>query len=187
MANADQSAKEKSRRLERQRFLELTSEADPQRCAYGHAGLGDLAISEGEPEAAVRHLRQAVELAPFEPHFHYLLGFAYGQMERWPEAEASLQMAVELQPGSTEYLRCLGWVLCNSKQVERGRELLQEARKIEPRNPHILSDLAASCLDTGEFALARRYAAEARSLAPDDPLIQSLGLITEQVAPEADW
>lgn len=26
-----------------------------------------------------------------------------------------------------------------------------------------------------------------RSLAPDDPLIQSLGLVTEQVAPEADW
>jgi Flp pilus assembly protein TadD len=78
-------------------------------------------------------------------------------------------------------------VLCNSKQVKRGRGLLQEARKIEPRSPHILSDLAANCLDTGEFELARRYAAEARSLAPDDPLIQSLGLVTEQVAPEADW
>ncbi|OGT25331.1 MAG: hypothetical protein A2Z17_04585 [Gammaproteobacteria bacterium RBG_16_66_13] len=187
MANSGQSAKEKGRRSERQRYLDLVAEAEPQRRAYVHAGLGDLAISEGEPEEAVRQLRQALELGPLEPHFHYLLGFAYGQMERWREAEASLRKAVELQPGSAEYRRCLGWVLCNSKQVERGRRLLLEARKIEPRNPHILSDLSASCLDTGELGLARRYAAEARSLAPDDPLIHSLVMVTEQVAPEADW
>ena len=187
MAKTDQGATEKDRRSQRQRYLDHVAEEEPQRRAYGHAGLGDLAISEGKPEAAVRHLRQALELAPFEPHYHYLLGFAHGQMERWPEAEASLQTAVELKPGSAEYLRCLGWALCSSRQVERGRELLQEARKIQPRNPHILSDLAASCLATGEFELARRYAIQASSLAPDDPLIQSLMMVTEQVAPEADW
>jgi len=184
MPGADQGRSEESRLSARERFLALTEEADEQRRAYGHAGLGDLAIGEGKPEEAIQHLRAALELAPLEPHYHYLLGFAYGQMRRWQDAASSLQMAAGLQPGTAEYLRCLGWVLCNSDEVERGRGLLLEAHELEPRNPHILSDLAASCLNTGEYELARRYATEARSLAPDDALIQSLGAVTEQLAPE---
>lgn len=187
MVDPDQSRREENRLSARQCLLGLTGEADEQRRAYGHAGLGDLAIDEGKPEEAVRHLRQALELAPLEPHYHYLLGFVYGQMQRWHEAASSLQMAAGLQPGTAEYLRCLGWVLCNSEEVERGRGLLLEAHELEPRNPHILADLASSCLNTGEYELARRYATEARSLAPDDALIQSLGAVTEQHAPETGW
>lgn len=171
-----------SRPSARKRFRALAKEADEQRRAYGYAGLGDLAITEGKPVAAIRHLRRALELAPREPQYHYLLGFAYGQMRRWHRAAASLTMAAELQPGSAEYLRCPGWVFCNSGQVERGRDLLLQAHQIEPRNPYILADLAASCLDTGEYELARHYAAQARSLTPGDPLIHSLGAITERAA-----
>ena len=186
MVNPDRRY-QRTPRSQRQSYLALVREADQQRRAYGHAGLGDLAISEGKPEAAVQHLKQALKLAPLEPHYYYLLGFAYGQLERWQEAERFLQKAVELEPGSAEYLRCLGWALCNSGKVQQGRELLEKARMMEPRNPYILSDLATSCLTSGEFDLARRYAIEARSLAPDDPLIESLVLVIERVAPEEGW
>jgi Flp pilus assembly protein TadD len=186
MTEAYRGQQNESRHSARKHFRALANEADEQRRAHGYAGLGDLAITEGKPEEAIRHLRRALELAPREPQYHYLLGFAYGQMKRWQRAAASLTMAADLKTGSAEYLRCLGWVFCNSGQVERGRGLLLEAREIEPRNPYILTDLAASCLDTKEFELARRYAAEARSLAPGDPLVQSLGAVTEQNAPE-NW
>ena len=187
MADPDQSRREESRLSARQRLLALAGEADEERSAYGHAGLGDLAIDEGKPEEAVRHLRKALELAPLEPHYHYLLGFVCGQMQRWHEAVSSLQRAADLQPNTAEYLRCLGWVLCNSEEVERGRGLLVEAHELEPRDPHILADLASSCLNTEEYELARRYATEARSLAPDDALIQSLGAVTEQLEPDTGW
>src|SRR3990172_2228867 len=126
MVNPDRRY-QRTPRSQRQSYLALVREADEQRCAYGHAGLGDLAISEGKPEAAAQHLKKALKLARLEPHYYYLLGFAYGQLERWQEAERFLQKAVELEPGSAEYLRCLGWVLCNSGKVEQGRELLEKA------------------------------------------------------------
>ena len=187
MANPDLSRSEESQLSARQRLLALTEEADEQRRAYGHAGLGDLAIDEGKPAEAVRHLRQALELAPLEPHYHYLLGFVYGPMQLWHEATSSLKIAADLQPNTAEYLRCLGWVLCNAEEVEQGRSLLLEAHELEPQNPHILADLGSSCLITGEYELARRYATQARSLAPDDALIKSLGAITEEHAPETGW
>ena len=171
----------------RRYFLSLSEEAEPRLRAHGLAGLGDLAIDDGRPEEAVRHLLEAVAVAPHQPHYHYLLGFAYGQMERWDEAASSLKTAVELEPGKAEYLRCLGWVLCNGDQVERGRGLLLEAHDLEPLNPHILADLATSFLTTGEYERARRYAIQAQSLAPDDGLIQSLVMVTEEQAPETDW
>jgi Flp pilus assembly protein TadD len=83
MVNPDRRY-QRTPRSQRQSYLALVREADEQRCAYGHAGLGDLAISEGKPEAAVRHLRRALDLAPQESRYHYLLGFAYGQLERYP-------------------------------------------------------------------------------------------------------
>jgi Flp pilus assembly protein TadD len=173
--------------LERRRyFLALVRDADERQRAHGLAGLGDLAIDQGKPWDAVRHLRQALRLAPLEPHYHYLLGFAYGRMERWREAALSLEKATHLEPRRAEYLRCLGWVLCNSQQVERGRGMLSMAHELDARNAHILADLATSYLITKEYETARRYATEARSLAPDDPLIQSLGAITEQAAPNAE-
>ncbi len=187
MTDYDQHRGEERRRSLRQRYVALVTEADEERRAYGLAGLGDLAITEGMSEEAVRYLLQALELAPLEPQYHYLLGFAYGQMRRWREAAPCLQRAADLQPDTAEYLRCLGWVWCNDKQVEQGRSLLLKAHELEPRNPHVLADLATSYLTTGEYEQARRYATEARSLAPDDALIQSLGTLTEQVAPETRW
>jgi Flp pilus assembly protein TadD len=171
----------------RRYFLTLVKHADKRHRAHGHAGLGDIAIGRGEPEEAVRQLRKALELAPLVPHYHYLLGFAYGRMERWREAALSLEQATHLEPRRAEYLRCLGWVLCNSQQVGRGRGLLSMAHELDPQNAQILADLATSYLITKEYESARRYATEARSLAPEDPLIQSLSAVTEQSAPDAEW
>ncbi len=171
----------------RRRFRAMSTEADTQQRAHGLAGLGDLAITEGKPAQAISHLQRALNLTPAEPQYHYLLGFAYTQAQRWHKAAASLAMSVQLDPGNAEYLRCLGWAFCNSGQVERGRSLFLAAHEIEPRNPYILADLAASHLDAAEYDLARRYAAEASSLAPGDPLIQSLVAVTERSEPAAGW
>jgi Flp pilus assembly protein TadD len=167
----------------RRYFLTLVRHTDKRHRAHGHAGLGDIEISRGEPLEAVRHLRQAVRLAPLEPQYHYLLGFAFGQMKRWREAASALERATRLEPRRAEYLRCLGWVLCNSEQLERGRGMLSMAHELDPQNAHILADLASSYLITKEYETARRYAMEARALAPDDPLIQSLDAMTERAAP----
>jgi Flp pilus assembly protein TadD len=117
MTEAYRGQQNESRHSARKHFRALAKEADERRRAHGYAGLGDLAITEGKPEDAIRHLRRALELAPREPQYHYLLGFAYGQMKRWQRAAASLTMAADLKTGSPALYAPAGFGASNQPRV----------------------------------------------------------------------
>jgi len=77
--------------------------------AADHAAAGTAALDRNDPEKAIASFEKAVELEPKNPHYHYLLGSAYGeqalrtsnpfsQASLAKKTKASFERTVELDP-----------------------------------------------------------------------------------------
>jgi tetratricopeptide (TPR) repeat protein len=80
----------------RSRFESLTQEHPAD--SSGHFGLGRVALARGQQEEAVGHFQQAITLNDTSAAHWAYLGTAQLQLERNPEALASLQKALSLDP-----------------------------------------------------------------------------------------
>jgi len=80
---------------------------------YGHAGIGFLALSQGDLEAAERHLEKAVALAPSDPAVAVNLGEVLIRRGKIEPAMSVLARAVESDPSG------------NSAGATRARAILE--------------------------------------------------------------
>jgi tetratricopeptide (TPR) repeat protein len=68
----------------------------------GHAGLGALALIEGDPETAMRSLARAAELCPGDASVLCNLGEAYLQRAEFTEAARCFERALALDPDGSD-------------------------------------------------------------------------------------
>jgi tetratricopeptide (TPR) repeat protein len=73
--------------------------------AEEHYDLAVALINRREPDAAERHLREAVRLAPGGDHIYYALALAQALQGQIQQAFESLKRAIEIEPRNRSYAR----------------------------------------------------------------------------------
>ncbi len=119
--------------LQRQRGDELAAQGalraaltcNPQNAAAHHA-LGLWLVRAHQPQAALVSLKKAVELAPTDPRFSYVLAVAIGGSGDRGGAIRMLEATLENRPNDANALRALSEYLREAGQSERAAEVRQK-------------------------------------------------------------
>ena len=110
--------------------------------APAYVGLADTylklgTIFIGAPPAETRpkvitYATKALELDPENAEAHALLGMAYQNQWRWPEAEAEFRRALALKPNdSTAHIGLARWLMCQGR-TDEAVEWARGARDLDP-------------------------------------------------------
>jgi tetratricopeptide (TPR) repeat protein len=124
-------------------------------------GLGVLEQHHGDNAAALRHLQQAVALAPDEPTPLLHRAQALFSSGNYPEAETTLRTVLS-HDKAPEALRLLGQILAKRRAYSEAIETLLQA--LDP--PVAYDTVAKLAMDNGDNALALRYFEQAAVLSP---------------------
>lgn len=93
-----------------------------------HYDLGVTAVEAGEPQEALKELREAMRLNPRFAEPHNALGLLYHfSYRRLDEARAAYERAVELRPEFPEAWNNLGVLLAEMGHLKQAREAFQKA------------------------------------------------------------
>ena len=115
------------------------------------------AARKGDGEAAIRNLRQAVELRPDESVVHYNLGLVLADRGDLAAARAQVVEALSLAPWNGRFYLALGRMWKRSGDRERARAALQRATELDPGDERAMSELRELGPNNTEDAPADRY------------------------------
>ena len=99
-------------------------------------------IAEGDDDAAVSHLRRAVELQPLNAEYRFELGAQLGKMVSVDEGILECNIAAQIKPEWDLPRIEVGIILINQGHYEEGREHLEEVAKQFRMSPHLAFSLA---------------------------------------------
>ncbi|WP_018262318.1 tetratricopeptide repeat-containing sulfotransferase family protein [Methylobacterium sp. WSM2598] len=101
--------------------------------------LGLLALQRGDADAAERHARQAVRLAPEDPQAHNLMGMAMTEAQRPVIGEYHCRRALDLAGRRIPLvLANLATCLKSQGRIREARDLYREAAELRPDNRQTL-------------------------------------------------
>ena len=154
--------------------------------AKPHEDLGRLFLIRKDPEQAVRHFSQAIELDAGQASAYAGLATALAKMGRGDEAEAVHQQFLSLSPVA----RSLGEasLLLGEGEVRKAEEICQELQRREPDNTQVLRMLARIASDGEQLMAAEELLRRIVELSPTDHVPQTeLGrfLVEQSRFPEA--
>lgn len=111
------------------------------------------ARAEGDAEAALKHLRRAVELQALNAEYHFQLGAQLGQMGHTEEGIQECWLAVQLKPGWDLPLIEIGIILVNNHKYEEGLEHLEmTAKKVPTMTTHLAFSLAYARMQCNRYS-----------------------------------
>jgi tetratricopeptide (TPR) repeat protein len=138
--------------------------------------LGTIYGQHGDPEAALKPLQRAAELAPQSPQMQYNVALAYYQLNRFDEARAALAPAATHWPDVFQLAALYGKVLAKLGEDLPAYQALHHAHDLNPEDSDTSDLLYLSILklgyksgESGQYQDALRYFEEAAKLRPADP------------------
>lgn len=137
-------------------YAEALARAGANASWIQHLQLGGALERAGKWEAALPHLRKAVELAPDQPVALNYLGYA--QVERGEniaQATALLERASKLRPDDSAITDSLGWAYYRGGDIAKALPLLEKAAQGEPGSVTINEHLGDAYWRTGRRFEAR--------------------------------
>ena len=166
--------------VEEARFLYQAALQSPLGKAAGHAGLGQLALDERNPEAAVQHFEAALEAQPEATALRYRLGMALrdaGQMERGRELlkqpggqEVQFpdppMIQLRLQMEGTGHQAVAGGIAARQGDLAKAIDSYRDALAAQPDDLQSRRSLATALAESGDFDGAEK---EFRELLRRDP------------------
>jgi tetratricopeptide (TPR) repeat protein len=140
----------------------LTMEPEPSEAADVHLDLGDLELAEGNDDAAMAHMRQAIELAPDSVVNLANIGIEFYKQNDYASSIDALETVLEYATDpSDEVWRMSVWVLGNSfYEAEKYDEALTQFEKLldqDPENLEYLPKAGLAARKAGQQELGDKY------------------------------
>jgi len=135
-------------------------------CAICHKSFGSWLMGHGQESVGVGHLYRAAALRPDRPMAFGLLGQAYAQVGRLPEAIAAYREELAIRPQMTEARIGLGIALIRIGRPSEAVPPLQEVIALNPRVGLPRLALAEAYLALGDLGRAREQQEVLRELDP---------------------
>ena len=132
-----------------------------------HAQEGILLWREGDREGALVHLREAEELAPFNPVIHHKLGVLLSELNRLTEARAELEEAMRLDPTLVNLHYDLGIVLQGLGSTDQAETAYRTALKQNPNHAEAYNNLGTILGQKGNNQAAFDMFSKALQLDPN--------------------
>jgi tetratricopeptide (TPR) repeat protein len=138
--------------------------------------LGTIYGQHGDPEAALKPLQRAAELAPQSPQMQYNLALAYYQLNRLEDAKTALSASATHWPDVFQIASLYGTVLAKVGNDVEAYQALSHAHDLNPEDSATSDLLFLSILklgykkgESGDFLESLRYFEEAAKLRPQEP------------------
>jgi Flp pilus assembly protein TadD len=138
--------------------------------------LGTIYGKHGDPEAALKPLRRAADLAPQSPQMQYNVALAYYQLKRLDEAQKALAPAADHWPDVFQLVALYGKVLAQLGDDIPAYQTLHHAHDLNPEDSETADLLYLSILKLGfkngesaQYAQSLRYFEEAARMRPQEP------------------
>ena len=155
------------------RLLALSAEKPGLRC-LAHNAIGKLSLDLGDPDVAIRHLREALALNDEIAVIHGNLALAWrnvatadGSEKAWEASRAEAEAALRRDLHYPDAYYALGlYYLDLDRDTRRAAELLAKATELDPGFYHAQFALAAACLANGDLESALRAAERALTIEP---------------------
>jgi Tfp pilus assembly protein PilF len=122
--------------------------------------LAELLRSNGEYQAARRHVSAALAGDADDPALHHFLGCLHEEDDLAGSERSALKhlrKAVRLAPDSSECHRALGVFLREQGKPDRGMTHLRKAVRLEPDNLDNLRSLIAALVESGQNDEAKQF------------------------------
>ena len=137
-------------------------------------GIGEIYLNNEQYDHAEHYLSLAVELAPYESYYQYLLGCTHTYKNNIDKAIYHLEQAVKLDDSIDIYWGQLGWVIGHNKDADKGIKHLKKALSINPTHPASLRDLCMLYAKKEMFDEAIVCIEEADKNDPDNEFIKNI-------------
>ncbi len=134
-------------------------------------GARDVIGERPNPESGLKHLRKAVELYPDYYEAYSLMGTAYMDQQKWPEAEEALKQSLKLNDRYAASYFALGAMYNRQGKPADAAPMLEKGLEIEAKGWSGHLELAQSCLSLNQVEKAEDHARRAHELAPKFPLV----------------
>lgn len=131
-------------------------------------------LEDKDPEHSVSSLRKAVEIHPAFAEAHFLLGTAYMDLKKWPEAQASLEKAVEHNEKYFAARLALGTCLAQQGNFAAAEAQLKRGLELNPETVAGQTEMARVLLAQGKWQDAEPCARKAIALNADEPIAHVL-------------
>jgi Tfp pilus assembly protein PilF len=138
--------------------------------------LGTLYGQHGDPEAALKPLKRAAELAPQSPQMQYNLALTYFQLNQFENARKPLEPAIKSWPDLFQINFLYGAVLMKLGEFQPAYDALRHAHDLNPQDSATAEMLYATTFDLAQqtqkahqYSEALRYFEEASKMRPENP------------------
>jgi len=135
--------------------------------------LGTIYGQHGDPEAALKPLRRAAELAPHSPQMQYNLALTYYHLNQFEQARGPLASSLQRWPDLFQLNALYGAVLVKLGEDLQAYPVLHHAHELNPQDPETMNLLYALTLglaqkskNASRYSDSLRYLEEASSLRP---------------------
>jgi Flp pilus assembly protein TadD len=137
--------------------------------------LGTIYGQHGDPEAALKPLRRAAELAPHSPQMQYNLALTYYQLNQFDKARGPLADSLQRWPDLFQLNALYGAVLVKLGEDLPAYQALHHAHELNPQDPEsanllysLTLGLAQKSRSGSRYSDSLRYLEEASSLRPQE-------------------
>ena len=135
-----------------------------------HHGLG-LSLKETEPEEAIRHFQQALDIDPSHPHSHREMGMVLWKLQRLDDAFRAFQNAIHTAPDDAWAHDAFGHVLQREGRLEEAKGEFLRSTELEPASGFFWANLGRAAFELVEFDEAERYFRKGLSVELDEPVL----------------